>query len=113
MKWVKTYKQDKQITQRRYQSGDIIQYDLTTEGNKENLMIKFFREDAKTRNVKGPLPELALIDRRIPNPDHRVRVSQSQAGSYCMIIGNDDGGVLSNIKGTIEITKGKENDYHG
>jgi len=85
------------------EGDDIIKCDITTEGNNGNLTIKFV-EDNKKRDIKGPLQGLAIIDCRIQNPDHRVKVSPSPAGSYWLVIGNDGGVVLNNIKGTIEIT---------
>lgn len=96
-----------------FEEGDVIQYVMRSDKNNAKLMMKFLKEDIKTCDGKTPLQELTLIDRRIQNPDHQVKVTQSQAGNYCLFILNENGGVLSNIKGTIEIIKGNENNSHG
>lgn len=89
------------------EEGNVIKYDIRPEENNANLMVKFLKDDIKTCDGKTPLHELTLIDHRIQNPDNQVKVTQSQAGNYCLFILNETGGVPSNIKGTIKITKGR------
>lgn len=94
----------------KLEEGDLIKYELATEGNNENLLIKLFRDDNKASNGNWPLQVLTLMNSCIPNSDHQVKITQSQAGSYCLFFENDGGVDQSNLKGTIEIIKGKEND---
>lgn len=89
--------------------GDVIQYNAPAQGDNKKVTIKFVREDAKTSDGKGQFQHLTLSGCYDQNHKQCIKVTKSQAGSYCLIIENDDEGVLSDIKGNIQITKGNGN----
>lgn len=87
------------------EEGDIIRYDITTEGEKKSFAVKLLRDNNETNDVNKDYQELTLANSGLNNSDNQCKVNKSQAGRYCMIICNNDGENLSNIKGTIEIIK--------
>jgi len=89
------------------ESDDIVRYDITTEGNKENLSVKLLNENNETNGDQKYYQELTLTNSDLKNFDNQCKVSKSQTGRYCLLICNNDRDNLSNIKGTIEIIKGK------
>lgn len=91
------------------EEGDTIRYDIKAEGEKEGLTVKLLSDNNETNDVKNDCQELTLSNSELKNSDNQCKVTKSQAGKYCLIICNNDGDDLSNIKGTIEIIKGKEN----
>lgn len=91
------------------EDGDIIRYNITTEGEKKSFVVKLLRDDNETNDVNKDCQELTLANNGFENSDTQCKVNKSQAGRYCLIICNNDGENLSNIKGTIEIIKGKVN----
>ncbi|MDF2859668.1 MAG: family metallopeptidase [Neobacillus sp.] len=91
-----------------FEEGDIIQYNAPVQGDNKKVTIKFVREDAKTSDGKGQFQHLTLSGCYDQNHKQCIKVTKSQAGSYCLIIENDDEGVLSDIKGNIQITKGND-----
>jgi len=89
------------------EGDDIIRYDITTEGNKENLSVKLLCENNETNGDEKYYQELELTNSELKNCDNQCKVNKSQSGRYCLLICNNDRENLSNIKGTIEIIKGE------
>lgn len=87
------------------EEGDIIRYNIVTEGEKESFAVKLFRDKNETNDVNKDCQELTLANSCLKNSDDQCKINKSQAGRYYMIICNNDGENLSNIKGTIEIIK--------
>ena len=87
------------------EEGDSIKYNITADGNINDLSIKLLREYSNSYEKKCPFQYISLTNQCSNNPDHLLKIDQSQVGKYYLLIGNGDEGVLSNIKGTIEITK--------
>lgn len=88
--------------------GDyIIRYDITSEGNKENLSVKLLGENKETNGDKKYYRELTVANSGLRNSDTQCQVTQLQHDRYCLIISNNDSEDLTNLKGTIEIIKGK------
>lgn len=88
------------------EEDDVISYDITTEGDKDNFSVKLLRENNETSGAKKYYQELTLENDGLKNSDNQCKVTKSQAGRYCLIICSNDEENLSNIKGTIEIIKG-------
>lgn len=89
----------------RFEEGDVIKYNASAQGDNKKVTIKFVREDAETSDGRGSSQLLTFTGYYNKNFDQCIKVSRSQAGSYCMIIENSSEEGLSDIKGTIEITK--------
>lgn len=91
------------------EEGDIIRYDITTEGEKESFAVKLLSDNNETNDVKKDYQELTLANSSLKNSDNQCKITKSQAGRYCLIICNNDREDLNNIKGTIEIIKANKN----
>ncbi len=85
------------------EGDDIISYDITTDGDKGKLSLMLLCENNETKGDEKYYQELTLANGGLKS----AKISQSQAGRYCLSISNNDMENLSNIKGTIEIIKGK------
>lgn len=87
------------------EGGDILRYKIAADGNGENLAIKLLREATKAANGEAGFQELMIIHTPLNSSVQQVEIKESQAGSYCLLIGNNNAEPLRNIKGTIEIIK--------
>jgi bla regulator protein blaR1 len=88
------------------EEGDVIQYNAPAEGDNKKVTITFVRDNAKTYDGNGTFQSLTLTGCYNQNHGQSIKVTQSQAGSYCLLIRSDDEGGLRDIKGTIEIVRG-------
>ena len=79
--------------------GDIINYNITAEGN-GNLNVEF-RKTADPRDNKGYLGHSGFVGNSINFSSFKVK--DLLAGTYYLWVGNYDGETLNNIKGTVEI----------
>ncbi|MDF2921745.1 MAG: hypothetical protein K0R57_659 [Paenibacillaceae bacterium] len=79
-----------------FEAGDVIHYNILTEGYNEELTIKLVRENHKEAGAQKAWMVV---------PEQGIEVSQDQTGGYYLMIYNKQGESLCNIKGTIEIIK--------
>ena len=87
------------------EEGDVIQYNDLVQGGNQKVTINFVREGAKISDGKYQFQCFTLVGCYDQNCDQRIKVTQSQAGSYCLIIKNDEEEVLNDINGAINIIK--------
>lgn len=87
--------------------GDTVRYNITSDNN-EKLYVDVIRKDTITYGKSVRTQN--FIGYYIGYPMNKITVSHTWAGEYCLLVKFRDLEGAQNIKGTIEIIKGKDKD---